>query len=67
VIPYDGGAMIDLGEVAAETMALALDPFPRGPDAESALKAAGVISEEEAKPLGALAGLKDKLAGKQSG
>ncbi|MDB5681141.1 MAG: hypothetical protein JWO16_946 [Sphingomonas bacterium] len=66
VIPYDGGA-IDLGEVAAETMALALDPFPRGPGAESVLKAAGVISEEEAKPLGALAGLKDKLAGKQSG
>jgi uncharacterized metal-binding protein YceD (DUF177 family) len=66
VIPYDGGA-IDLGEVSAETMALALDPFPRGPDAESVLKAAGVISEEEAKPLGALAGLKDKLAGKQSG
>lgn len=63
IIPYDGGA-IDLGEVAAETMALALDPFPRGPGAEAALKAAGVISEEEAGPFGALAGLKDKLAGK---
>ena len=63
VIPYDGGA-IDLGEVAAETMALSLDPFPRGPNAEAALKEAGVISEEEAGPFGALAGLKDKLAGK---
>ncbi len=63
VIPYDGGA-IDLGEIAAETMALALDPFPRGPGAEAALKEAGVISEEEAGPFGALAGLKDKLAGK---
>lgn len=63
VIPYDGGA-IDLGEVAAETMALALDPFPRGPGAEAALKQAGVLSEEEARPLGPLAGLKDKLAGK---
>ena len=62
-IPYDGGA-IDLGETAAETMALALDPFPRGPGAAAALKAAGVISEEEARPLGALAGLKDKLAGR---
>ena len=61
--PYDGGA-IDLGEAAAETMALALDPFPRGPGAEAALKAAGVISEEEAGPFGALAGLKDKLAGR---
>lgn len=63
VIPYDGGA-IDLGEVAAETMALGLDPFPRGPGAEAALRKAGVLSEEEAKPRGALAGLKDKLAGK---
>lgn len=62
IIPCDGGA-IDLGEVAAETMALALDPFVRGPNAEAALKAAGVISEEEARPPGALAGLKDMLGG----
>lgn len=63
VMTYDGGA-IDLGEVAAETMALALDPFPRGPGTDAILKAAGVIGEDEAKPLGALAGLKDKLAGR---
>jgi uncharacterized metal-binding protein YceD (DUF177 family) len=63
MIPYDGDA-IDLGEVAAETMALALDPFVRGPNAEAVLKAAGVVSEEDARPLGALAGLKDMLAGK---
>lgn len=54
---YDGNG-VDLGEAAAETMALALDPFPRGPNAAAALRAAGVISEEEAKPAGALAGLK---------
>lgn len=63
VLPLEGGA-IDLGEIAAETLALALDPFPRGPNAEAALKEAGVISEGEAGPFGALAGLKDKLAGK---
>ena len=63
VIPYDGGT-IDLGEVAAETMALALDPFPRGPNAEVVLKEAGVLSEEQAGPFGALAGLKEKLAKK---
>jgi uncharacterized metal-binding protein YceD (DUF177 family) len=57
---YDGAA-IDLGEAAAETMALALDPFPRGPNAAAALRAAGVLSEEEAKPAGALAGLKGLL------
>lgn len=59
-IPYDGAA-VDLGEAAAETMALALDPFPRGPGAAAALRAAGVLSEEEAKPAGALAGLKGLL------
>ena len=63
VIPYDGGT-IDLGEVAAETMALALDPFPRGPNAEVVLKEAGVLSEEQAGPFGVLAGLKDRLGKK---
>ncbi|MBO9712378.1 YceD family protein [Sphingomonas sp.] len=60
---FTGGA-IDLGEAAAETLALALDPFPRSPRAAQALKDAGVISEEEAGPFGALAGLRDML-GKQ--
>jgi uncharacterized metal-binding protein YceD (DUF177 family) len=60
------GAAIDLGEAAAETMALALDPFPRGPNAAAVLKKAGVISEDEAKPLGALAGLKAALEKRQS-
>lgn len=62
-IEFTGGA-IDLGEAAAETMALALDPFPRSPGAAAVLKEAGVKTEEEAKPLGALAGLKDLLAKK---
>jgi uncharacterized metal-binding protein YceD (DUF177 family) len=60
------GAAIDLGEAAAETMALALDPFPRGPNAAAALREAGVVSEEEARPLGALAGLKAQLEKRQS-
>ncbi len=62
-IEIEGGG-IDLGEAAAETMALALDPFPRSPDAAAVLKQAGVISEEEAGAFGALAGLKAKLEGK---
>ena len=53
------GAAIDLGEAAAETMALALDPFPRSPAAAAALKAAGVLSEEEARPANPFAALKD--------
>ena len=63
-MPIDGDA-VDLGEAAAETMALALDPFPRSPGAAAALSGAGVLSEEQAadqgKPLGGLAALKDML------
>lgn len=60
VIEHNGHA-VDLGEAVAQTLALALDPYPRVPDAGERLKAAGVISEEEAGPFGALAGLRDKL------
>ncbi len=60
-VEIEDGA-IDLGEAAAETMALALDPFPRGPNAAAALKQAGVLSEDEVVPYSALAaGLKAKL------
>jgi uncharacterized metal-binding protein YceD (DUF177 family) len=58
------GSSINLGEIAAETMALALDPYPRGPNAAAALKAAGVLTEEEARPASPFAALKDRL-GKQ--
>ena len=62
VIFHDGQA-IDLGEAIADTLALSLDPYPRGPNAEAALKAAGVISEEQAGPFAALAALKGKMGG----
>ncbi|KQM65450.1 MULTISPECIES: YceD family protein [unclassified Sphingomonas] len=58
---FYAGSSIDLGEAAAETLALALDPYPRSPHAEEALRAAGVLKEEEAKPLSALGGLADLL------
>ena len=63
IVFYDGAA-VDLGEAVAETLALALDPYPRAPGAAEALKAAGVKSEEEAGPFGALAGLRDKMRSK---
>ena len=61
-VDIEDGA-IDLGEAAAETMALALDPYPRSPAAAAALKAAGVKSEEEvaSAAFGGLAALRDKL------
>jgi uncharacterized metal-binding protein YceD (DUF177 family) len=58
------GASVDVGEAVAETLALSLDPYPRAPDADAALQAAGVKSEEEAGPFGALAALKDKTSKK---
>jgi uncharacterized metal-binding protein YceD (DUF177 family) len=61
-MPVEGGA-VDLGEAAAETLALALDPFPRGPNAAAALAAAGVVAEEDFQPANAFAGLKAKMAG----
>lgn len=61
---YDGAA-IDLGEAVAETLSLSLDPYPRAPDAEQALRDAGVKDEEQAaresSPFAALQGLKEKL------
>lgn len=62
-VEIEGGA-VDLGEAAAETMALALDPFPRSPEADATLRAAGVITEDEHRPLGAFDGLKAMLAKK---
>ncbi|WP_331012404.1 DUF177 domain-containing protein [Sphingomonas sp.] len=66
VVPYDGAA-VDLGEAVAETLALALDPFPRSPDADAVLRAAGVKAEdavvEEPNAFAGLAALKTKLGG----
>ena len=59
-IEYEGSA-IDLGEAVAQTMALALDPFPRAAGADQKLREAGVLGEEDAGPFAALKALKDKL------
>ena len=59
VIGFDG-QMIDMGEAVAETVALAMTPYPRSPQADDYLREAGVLSEEQASPFAALLGLKDK-------
>lgn len=61
IMEYEG-AQIDIGEAIAQTLYLALDPFPRGPNADAIAEKAGFKSEEEAGPFGALAALKDKLS-----
>ena len=59
VIFHDAAA-IDLGSALADTLALALDPYPRSPAAQDGLREAGVLTEEQASPFAALAQLKGK-------
>ena len=57
VVFYDGSA-IDLGTAIADTLALAMNPYPRSAGAEAVLKEAGVLNEEQAGPFAALAKLR---------
>ena len=57
-VVFHDGAAIELGAAIADTLSLAIDPYPRGPNADAALQAAGVLSEEQAGPFAALAKLK---------
>ena len=51
---------VDLADVGVQTLSLALDPFPRHPDADRILAEKGVLSEEQAGPFAALAALRGK-------
>ena len=52
---------IDLGELAAETLALALDPFPRSAGADAALAESGLAGEPDGGAFAALKALKDRM------
>ena len=54
------GTSFDLGEAVAQSLALAIDPFAVGPEAERARAAAGIVDENASGPIAALAGLKVK-------
>jgi uncharacterized metal-binding protein YceD (DUF177 family) len=60
-VEFDGAA-VDIGEAVAQSLALAVAPFPRSPAAEAKLKEAGVLSEADAV-TGPFAGLKGLLKG----
>jgi uncharacterized metal-binding protein YceD (DUF177 family) len=60
---FHDGSAIELGSAIVDSLALALDPYPRSSAADAALKEAGVLSEEEAGPFAALAALREKLGG----
>lgn len=65
VMEYEDGAL-DLGEAVAQTLALAVDPFPRSDAAAARLKEAGVVAEDEVEK-GPFAGLKGLFGGKNAG
>ncbi len=54
------GDTFDLGEAVAQTLALAIDPYAEGPNADAAREKAGITSDDQPSgPLAeALAGLK---------
>ncbi len=61
---FHDGQGVDLGEAVAQTLGLALDPYPRSPESGKHLKAAGVKAEDDVLPTGAFSGLKDLLTKK---
>jgi hypothetical protein len=64
---WHDGRVVDVAEAVAQSFALALDPYPRAPNAEEIARAAGIKAEEEAGAFGALAALKAQMAGKTGG
>lgn len=53
------GTSFDLGEAVAQSLALAIDPFAVGPEAEK-VRASGLLGAENTSPFAALAALKPK-------
>lgn len=51
------GTSVDLGEAVAQSLALAIDPFATGPEAEEARR---LLEDGSASPFAALAALKNK-------
>jgi uncharacterized metal-binding protein YceD (DUF177 family) len=56
-IPFEGH-VFDLGEAVAQSLALAIDPYATGPEAERVRKEAGLSDEASSGPFAALAALK---------
>ena len=52
------GSLFDLGEELAQTLAVAIDPYAVGPNAEEARHKAGLLDKAISGPFAALAALK---------
>ena len=57
---FHDGQEIDLGAAVSDTLALAVDPYPRSASADATLKERGVLSEEQASPFAILAQLRGR-------
>jgi uncharacterized metal-binding protein YceD (DUF177 family) len=57
-IVFHDGATNDLGTAVADSLALALDPYPRSAAADAAGKEIGIMTEADASPFAILAKLK---------
>ena len=56
-VPFDG-SRFDIGEAAAQSLALAIDPYATGPGADEVREEAGLLEEGKAGPFAELAKLK---------
>lgn len=56
-VPFDG-SRFDIGEAAAQSLALAIDPYATGPGADEMREEAGLLDEGKAGPFAELAKLK---------
>lgn len=54
------GTQFDLGEAVAQSLALTIDPFATGPEADRVRKEQGLLDENASGPFAALAALKKK-------
>jgi uncharacterized metal-binding protein YceD (DUF177 family) len=59
-IIFHDGNIVDAGEAVAQTLGLAINPFPRQKNAAAALKKAGLLDGEATGPFAALAALRNK-------
>ncbi|MDE8653153.1 YceD family protein [Novosphingobium album (ex Liu et al. 2023)] len=54
------GTHCDIGEAVAQSLALAIDPFLTGPNADEARRKAGIVAPEDNSPFAVLKGLQPK-------
>jgi len=60
-VQFYEGESIDVGEAISQSLILALDPFPRGPNADKVAEEMGLKGEQDVGPFSALKALKEQM------